>query len=254
MSTYHCNDILQQSGQKITAHYCKQRWCATCGAIRTAKAINGYVTQFEQFKESFFVTLTKETVVASDLPDSIKFMEQAWRKITHKARSKRVDFKGVRKSECTIRPNGKYHYHFHILIEGKGNAEWLVAEWLDRMDGLAGPSAQDIRRANKQSYVELFKYATKLVVSSKDGGERGLLPFDRLDVVFQALRGKKTYYPFGGLRVVSEEVEALQADEFDSLKTEDQIWVWHQCDWVNQVGELLTGYEPSEPFRKLFDS
>lgn len=253
MSTYHCCEVLQQNGQEITAHYCKQRWCPVCGSIRTAKAINGYVTQFEKFSDPYFVTLTKQTVLGDDLPDSIILMEKVWRSITDRARGKGSGFMGVRKAECTLRPDGSYHYHFHILLNGRENAEWLVSEWLHRMEGMASRAAQDIRLADKRSYVELFKYATKLVATSKDG-ERGLLPFERLDVIFRALKGKKTYYPFGGLRAVSEEVDKLSTDEFDWLLNEEQVWVWRECDWVSQVGELLSNYVPNESFRKLFNS
>lgn len=252
LSTLYCADILTQSGQKLTAAYCNQRWCAVCGRIRTGKAINGYLPQLKGFTDSYFVTLTKKTVTAPELPRSIQIMEDTWRALIQGKTGRRRKCRGLRKAECTIRPDGQYHYHFHLLIDGRENAEWIMAEWLRRMGEQADRKAQDIRKADQNSYVELFKYATKLLATQKDTS-RGLLPLRGLDVIYQALRGKRLFQPFGGLRRVSEEVEGLRSEDYDFLTDEEQLWIWRRCDWINQAGELLTNYRPSEQFEKLFE-
>ena len=61
-ATLSCSSVLQQNGKKLTTLYCKNRWCAVCNRIRTAKLIGGYSEQLEEFKEPYFVTLTKKTV------------------------------------------------------------------------------------------------------------------------------------------------------------------------------------------------
>jgi hypothetical protein len=250
----HCCEVLRQENNTLVSTFCGNRWCAVCGSIRTAKAINGYEPQLKTFQDPQFVTLTKQTVLGSDLPGSIAFMGESWRKIANLARGKRygrIDFKGIRKAECTIRPSDRYHYHFHLIIEGKENAQWLISQWLRLMGDQATLDAQDMRQADKRSYVEIFKYATKLLCSSKDA-ERGFLPFDRMDVIFQALSGKRTFQPFGGVSMVSEEVDELTSETFDNLLDENQLWIWEQCDWLSEAGEPLTGYEPSPEFAKIF--
>lgn len=250
----HCCEVLEQKGDKIISTYCKCRWCAVCGAIRTAKAIKGYAPQLKTFQDLYFVTLTKQTVMGYDLPDSIAFMGESWRKITNLARSKQwgmAGFRGVKKDECTQRPHDHYHYHFHVMIDGKENAQWLVSQWLRLMGNQASIDGQDIRPADERSFKELFKYFTKLTFTIKDE-ERGFLPFDRMDVIYQALAGKKTFYPFGGLRMASEEVEELTSESFDNLDDEYQYWLWERCDWVSEVGKLLTGYKPTPEVAKLY--
>lgn len=244
---------MRQEGQKLVTTYCKQRWCAVCNRIRTAKAISGYLPVIRQLPDLYFVTLTKKTVGAVELRGSIDLMQTTWRKITDRARRTRNGFEGVRKAECTIRPGGLYHYHFHVIVSGRENAEWLVNQWLKRMKSNADAKAQDVRPADEKSLKEVFKYFTKLTTSSKSG-ERSLYDYSRMDVIFQAMRGRRVFQPFGGLRIVSEELEDINGQDFDCLEQAEQVWQWYSEDWVNDVGECLTGYRASEGFRKLFEN
>lgn len=247
-----CSGVMRQEGRKLVTTYCKQRWCAVCNRIRTAKAISGYLPVIRDLNDVYFVTLTKKTVPGADLKASIDLMNKSWRKITDTARKKREGFKGVRKAECTIRPGDQYHYHYHVIVSGKENAEWLVNAWLKRLKELSDPKAQDVRPADERSLKEVFKYFTKLTASSKNG-VRSLYEYRRMDVIFQSMRGRRVFQPFGGLRVVSEELEDVNGQDFESLEEAEQVWQWHSEDWINEAGECLTGYHASEGFKRLFD-
>lgn len=246
-----CSGVMRQEGRKLVTSYCKQRWCAVCNRIRTAKAISGYLPVIRVLDDLYFVTLTKKTVNADDLKASIELMNRTWRQITDRARHTRNLFQGVRKAECTIRPGGLYHYHFHVIVSGKENAEWLVKNWLKRMKGNADPKAQDLRPADDRSLKEVFKYFTKLTASNKKG-ERTLYDYSRMDVIFQAMRGRRVFQPFGGLRIVSEELEDVNGQDFECLEEAEQVWQWHSEDWINGAGECLTGYRASDGFKRLF--
>lgn len=245
-STY-CNSVLLQTGQKLTGTYCKNRWCAVCNRIRTAKLINGYEPTLKQLENPYFVTLTKQTVSGNALPNSAEFMGKAWRQILTSREGRRMKIKGVRKAECTERPNGHYHYHFHVIVEGQNEADWLVSKWLDSMGNLADRKAQDIRVADQGSMIELFKYFTKLTKK----GKRELIDFKRMDVIFNALRGKRVYQPFGGIRPVSEEIDEVQSETYDFLEQIEQVWNWDANDWINDVGQCLTGYVPTDDDKTL---
>ncbi len=247
-STY-CNSVLLQTGQKLTGTYCKNRWCAVCNRIRTAKLINGYEPVIKRLDSCYFVTLTKQTVNAVCLPKSIDFMNKSWRHILTSREGRRRKIKGVRKAECTVRPNGHYHYHFHVVVDGLDNAEWLVKEWLSIMGNLADSKAQDIRIADDTSLKELFKYFTKLTVK----GEGTLIDYKRMDLIFNALRGKRVYQPFGTVRPISEEIDEVQAENYDFLEEYERVWKWDANDWINEVGECLTGYQPNEKFKAIFN-
>ena len=244
-----CNEVLAQNGQRLTATYCKNRWCATCNRIRMAKLINGYEPVLTSFKSPYFVTLTKQTVEAVGLADSIKLMNATWRTIVNDRYGRKQKIKGVRKAECTIRPNDKYHYHFHVIVEGKENAEWLVNRWLAVMGDLAKPDAQDIRVADRGSLKELFKYFTKLTAK----GAGSLIDYKRMDVIFTALRGKRVYQPFGGVKPISEEIDDVQSVDYDFLENAQQLWCWDVDDWINDVEDRLTGHHPSDRLKAYFE-
>lgn len=244
-----CNSVLIQKGKELTGTYCKNRWCAVCNRIRTAVLINGYEPIIRKLDNPQFVTLTKQTVVSGKLKESIKFMCDSFRKILQSREGRRRKIRGVRKAECTVRPNGHYHYHFHVVIEGKDNAQWLVKEWLKSMGSLADAKAQDIRFADEKSMKELFKYFTKLTVK----GESKLIDYKRMDLIFNALKGKRVYQPFGGVKPVSEEITEVDSEEYTFLEEYERIWNWEVNDWINEAGECLTGYKPNEQFKALFD-
>lgn len=248
-----CSHNLQQSGKRLTTSYCKQRWCAVCNRIRTAKLIAGYLPALREMKEPFFVTLTKQTVPGEELRSNIDLMEKVWRQILHSDSNRRRKIKGIRKGECTIRPSSHYHFHYHVIVDGKDAAEWLIKSWLSRLPGVADVQAQDYKPANEDSLKEMFKYFTKLLVSDPNNG-REFYPSIRMDVIFQAMKGRRTIQPFGGLRPVEEDIEDLVGQVYDSLEGEDQMWRWSNTDWYNSEGQGLTGYEPNESFKALINN
>lgn len=249
-NTYHCNRVKAYDGENLTSSYCKNRWCLTCNRIRTAININNYGPQLSQFGQPYFVTLTRPTCTIEELPEQLKHYGDTWRKIykssnkkDRKAARLNIYLKGVRSIECTLRPDGKYHLHMHIILDGFANAHWLVSEWLSR-NSTSTPSAQDVRSANSGSMVELFKYSVKIskdVLKSPD--------YTRLDLLFQVLKGKRLMSAFGGLKVTPKEEQdnfdiVAQGNENLQLRFGDEhsIWKWDDLnfDWVNNLtGELL---------------
>lgn len=250
---------MNQAGN-IIGKYCKTRWCLTCNRIRTALVILGYGPQFRNLEDLQFVTLTVQTCTRDELPDRIILFQKIWRQILRynhnlckKGRGRVLI--GLRKAECTGRPGGKYHYHFHLMIEGLENAEWLLEQWKKRTreSGLkVSDSAQDIRKADENTLVELAKYSTKIATKLK-GKDYYLASAEQLDWIFQCLRGKRTYQPFGGLSAVEEEFDddALIGQALpDGL--EGFLWTWHGTDWVSELGELLTDFRPNKREENLY--
>lgn len=243
----HCMETLTPNGEgRLTAHYCKNRWCPVCQSIRIAVLINGYKPQLEKLKDPYFVTLTRPTCTAEELPWQIKRMGIAWRKLKHRKGLQQA--KGIRKAECTTRPDGLYHYHFHIIIEGKENAEYLIKSWLE-LNPDSDRKGQDMRPADCSSMIELFKYFTKLLAKDK-AGNRHMMDYKRLDVIFRALSGKRIYQPFGGLTMVSEDIE--DEDLKATREIAEQVYQWVMNDWYGtEEGDALTNYEPSQSLVKL---
>jgi len=239
--TYHCCNVLLQEDKKITGKYCNNRWCMVCNRIRTAKLINGYLPAIKQdLKDPYFVTLTIPNVPGKDLRKALDKMTRTIRQITDLFRNRRTfKLKGIRKIECTYNTRSKdFHPHLHLLIDGIDIANELVSEWLNHYPE-ANKRGQDLRPADQNSLIELFKYSTKLSAKEKEEPEA-------LDVIFKALYKKRIFQPIGMRKLsVSEDIEEIQAQEIDSLKSAIDVWTWEHevSDWVNASGEGLTGCE-----------
>ena len=242
-STYYCSSVLVQDGNKITSHYCGQRWCAVCNRIRTGKNLNRFKPSFNSMAEPMFLTLTAPTISADCLNDEIdlrlaqfsRIVKTLKQKLRRKGQSGQVQL--IRKIEVTY-SNGKYHPHFHCIVEGKENAEALLDYWLStRTD--ATRSGQDCKSADVGSLSELFKYTTKLVSGKK--GKQQIYPAKVLDTIFQALHTRRTFQTYGSLEQAIEEVENYQSVGFDvPAASQSFVWVDEFHNWLNSdTGELI---------------
>jgi len=259
INTYYCShNLVVDEQQNIKTTYCKNRWCFTCNKIRTGQLINAYMPQIESMQDPYFVTLTAPTVAGKYLKSRIKNFEDNWRLITKLYQKTKPfeTFNGIRKMECTGRPNDMYHYHYHIIIDGQAQAEWLQNQWLERVKG-AKRVAQNIQQVTggRTAMLEMFKYSTKIITDDPTmfaAKHKTINDFKGLDFIFQSLKGKRIYQPFGKIRKASEDItEQLIVDlQLPDNKT-GKFWKWFEKDWINEFGELLADYEPTENIQKL---
>ena len=250
-------NLVVDSEGRAHSMYCKNRWCPLCQSIRIAKLIEGYKTQLEKYPELYFVTLTRPTVVAEDLPMQRKQMLESFTKIRKSKVFRKNDWSGLRKAECTIRPEEHYHYHFHVLINSKEGAEYMVKRWLE-LNPDSDKQAQNIREVDKStgSLLEIFKYFTKLIAKLKrdDGTTEKFISYTRLNVIFEFMRGQRVFQPFGSLRPVKEDFEEEELVADMEIEDVNSMWEWVTSDWYNiQTGEGLTGYEPAKSLTDLLD-
>ena len=246
-NTYHCSKYLFQEGQKLTSHYCNNRWCLVCNRIRSAKLITGYSKPLSTLDEPYFVTLTIPNVPAEKLKKEIDRMQYVFnliRKSMHKRGTKII---GIRKLEVTYNQHrNDYHPHFHLIVSGKQVAEEIINGWLKRYTK-AERQAQDFRKADMNSIIELFKYFTKMV--TKHG-----VNLKALDVMIKALKGRRVVQPMGINKYVSEDVDEIMSMIYSELESNNDIWEFVDSDWYSQkTGEKLTGFVPSETLLKLRD-
>ena len=252
-NTMYCASVLMPTEKGLRAKYCKNRWCPTCQSIRIAKLICGYASQLDEMCDPYFVTLTGPTVPAEKLKDRIKEFGSTWRLITKTNYWGAHKPNGIRKAECTLRPDGHYHYHYHVIIDGRENAEWLISQWLDRVKG-SNIKAQDMRQVRPGEYIEIFKYFTKLISTDKLAGkEHRYIDFERLNVVFETLKGTRVYQPFGKIKPIKEEIDDDQLICEVSSEEYLRFWRWMTgIGYVSNEGEILAGdYELPSWVEKL---
>lgn len=247
--SWRCNKTLIQQGEKITTRFCNQRWCWQCNRIRTAKQINGYKEPLSKLKEPQFVTLTIVNVQAKELKSAIEQMNDSLKKIRKNLpKTYKLKLKGLKKVECTYNPQrNDYHPHFHLIVEGKKEAEHLVSLWLKQYP-TAKREGQDIRKANDSTLIELCKYFTKVV--NKDQ----FYP-KQMDIIFQAMKGKRTFQPIGLKRIVSEEVEDQIGQEQSFIAPQNEIFCWEQeaMDWISASGEVVADFTPTDKHKDYID-
>lgn len=261
---------------KLTTTYCKNRWCYVCNRIKTAININHYLPQINQFGNPFFVTLTLPTCTAEELKGRIEHFLKAWRNIYKRSfngkyikevAEKNITLSGVRSIECTLRPEGKYHLHMHLIVDGWHNAEWVVKQWLS-LHPEASKLAQDVRKIyvkdeaeplNIGGLMEVFKYAVKMSVNAKKNED-----YERMNLVFEALKGKRLFSVFGNIKALrldekgEDELMNLVAQEVGEelvarFGNETRSFTWQPdiYDWVDiRSGEMLIG----EPLPKKIHS
>ena len=240
-STYHCaKTLVLTSDGKVSGKYCKNRWCLVCNSIRTAQLINKYQPVLDSWDNQYFVTLTTPNVEACDLREAINVMQgifvKAKERLKKRAqRGKGEKFKGIRKLEITYNPlRNDFHPHFHLIIDGKTNATSLLDDWLKGYNdsfhstiwGNADMKAQDIKKVDAGGAMELFKYFTK-VISGK-GKEDRMIYADAMDIIFNSVKGKRVFQPFGF--TVKSELKDKE-NESDSYVITEYEWDQFKADW-----------------------
>ena len=249
-NTYYCSKTILQEGKKISSKYCNNRWCSTCNRIRTAKMINGYAGSIESFKDAQFVTLTIPNVKARDLSLAIDEMNNSLRAITKNLKKTyNIRLRALRKYECTYNNRtNEYHPHFHLIVDGLDSSIKLVDLWLNRFKK-ADIKGQDISKADSTSLIELCKYFTKIIAKDNDYNPKAL------DIMFRAVKGKRTFQPIGIKKDVSEDVDEIQSQIIEFKEPQEQIWGFESdaYDWVSPDGELLSGYTPTDKDLKVIN-
>jgi hypothetical protein len=247
-----CSTLIVQEGKKLISKYCNNRWCTTCNNIRTAKLINGYEPVVAKMNEPYFVTLTRVTVNRSELKDAINGRIKSLTKVIRSIRRKGIACNGIRKLECTYNiEEDKYHPHFHLIVDGYDIAQTIVKKWIleTRNQNIKiDEQGQHIRPVDDDTLKELFKYTTKLVAKDRS------LCLPALDHIFQCMYGKRTFQPFGNVRMIKEDIDEIQSQEYDIEPVETAIYQWRVNDWFCMMsGRCLSGYMPSDNMHRLFE-
>ena len=243
--TYHCTRTILQDGNQIKSRYCNQRWCLVCNSIRTGKMINGYLPAIEDMVNPYFVTLTVKNVKAYDLKHTIQSMQRDFVRTKHKLKKRGIVLKGIRKVEVTFNEiTREYHPHFHCIIDGCRESFSLVSDWIKRHPEQATYKGQDIRFADRNTATELFKYFTKMLTKS------GQFLAPEMDIVFRAMKDKRVFQPFGGIKRQAEDVELNDSTLLDWKPEAIDIWQREDAgkfsDWYNANGEALSEGELPE--------
>lgn len=263
-SMYCANSIVQQEN-KLTSHYCKNRWCITCNRIRTAVLINTYMPRLKECRELWFLTLTRPNVSAKHLSRELRDLQKIIRHIMTARpfrKYKAAGGIGIRKTECTYNPQADtYHPHFHIIIDSEEMARYILDRWL-ALSPRADAKAQDLRRVEDvgDGCLEIFKYFTKLLAKGKDG--RRFFDAVHMNTIFEAMAGKRVFQRFGkkdAWRCAEVDEDAIEeAAVLEGVGKDGDVWRWLESEdytgYYNDVdGTALVEIERPKKLSEMFD-
>lgn len=252
--TFHCSNTLIQEGQKLRSSYCKNRWCIVCNRIRTATLMNGYLEQIKEFKSGTFLTLTRPNVGGAELMSEIESLTKLFSLIQRKAKRIGLDNTSLRKLECTYNAKHKnYNPHLHVICSNIELATFIRKEWLKRnLNAYKG--AQDLQPCTDNTAQELFKYFTKLLTITNERDSKGVRQMELnpypLDIILQSIRGKRTFQTYGNIRLVSEDLEQIESQDYPSLSDEENLWQYNPIvhNYVSLDAEILVDIEPTQVY------
>ena len=255
-NTLRCMYEVRMKDGSLKSTYCNQRWCKVCSRLRTAKLINRYEQHFKTLKDPYLVTLTIVNTSGGSLRNIIFGMGKTFRMITDLARKKGKRLVGVRTIETTYSTRrNDFHPHYHVIVDGKENAEFLYSEWIKR-NPTSKKKAQNIRKADINSLKEVFKYATKEVEYTKTGQKKPM-QIHALHVIYSSMRSMRTFQPIGNFgkgeldKLETEALEDILMEGDEALhesihEKSEGVFTWHNFDWVNtNTGETLSDYIPT---------
>lgn len=249
-----CNSMLVQSGKRISGKYCNSRVCNVCNRIRMAKLINQYLKPLEELGELEFTTLTRKNCHKEELREVIEEMQKTRSLIfRHLKEKKKMNFSGIIKLEVTYNlEEDTYHPHFHIL-SNNNVGQILIEEWLNRhKPEIAFNKGQHTRKADKDSYKEIFKYATKFIIKDDKPGTLNIHT-NALNNIMIALHNKRTFQTYGVLKKIDneeEEIEDLKSQIIEDIEESYHNWRYDNelYDWIND-SSFISKYE--EPNKRL---
>lgn len=233
--TYHCSNVVLQSGQILITGLCRKRWCNVCAKKKTSELINGYFESLNQLQAEdncFLVTLTAKTIKANSAK-RLKHEFQLYNKELKRAidsirKTHKIALNGFKKIECTHNPiSNEYHPHLHLIIQGESNAQLLVNYWIKQMAkrygnkkiNRGGQSIKQIGNTAKD-YIEVFKYATK-------GSVKDSIDAKAEDLMIESMEGLQVFKPIGKLRKVKKPIEEKEKRlTADFIESKDEIYVY----------------------------
>lgn len=263
LNTFYCTHAVEiKEGREVTK-YCKNRWCLPCARIRTANYINAYLPQLKEMGDPQFLTITRRNVPGENLRDEISQLIKLRIALMHaekmyRSRAGLGKVQALWKLEVTYNEaRNDYHPHFHAILQDSDSAGRTLARWLSLKEnsGKVSELGQKVKPVQDENAArELFKYFTKLISKDKSTGQFKIYDPLALDCIFQAMRQRQVYTPYG-MKKPKEDYLNKTIDGLNLNPDFDYFFLWNQkiADWVEQeTGELLTGNTPSEKIKSIF--
>ena len=185
------------------------------------------------------MTLTAPTVKERQLKAEIAKRYLTWTRVKDRLRKQGMTIQGIRKLEVEYNIEMDwYHPHFHIVIQGKIQAQLLRDFWLDeyKTADIKGNHITEVGTTAKD-LMEVFKYATKDIVKDETTAKA-------THHIYSVLKGRRVFQTYGKLRKVKQpKKETIERIKYDWLKPSYEIYYYNQglMDYETTYGVTLIG-------------
>ena len=253
---YTCGQKLTQLGNKISyQRLCNNRSCTTCSAIRTAKLIKKYEKPIKEMQNPMFITLTRQSVYADELEPTIEEMNKAFKRLVRNLqKTYGIKLIAMRKLESQYKYVGDAEYtynpHFHIVADMLPcQALLLKSLWLNQWScEIADPDAQQIKKADEGTLLELFKYNVKPITTNK----KGKFSPEALHVIYSSLFRKRCIQGYG---IRAEKITKEEEEEAETLQASDfklEEYSFNGLNYSTANGDMLTNFQPTAKDWRFF--
>lgn len=255
-NTYHCQQTLICTNDRLHGVYCRNSFCTICAGIRKAEIINHYLPVLMTWDDAYFVTLTARSVTAPKLRSRFQRMIKSLNKILARnkkrfQRGKAIQFMGIRSLECNFNPIARtYNPHFHIIVSSREAAELLIKEWLEQCTPkFALRQCQYMRKVKDQVHdlIEVVKYGSKIFTDpTMNKKDKGKIPpkiyVAAFHNIIKSMRGLRLFERFGfNVCSGSKAPKSTLVTDYDRLVFSPELF-----DWIDpESAELLSGYKPN---------
>ena len=218
-------DVTLEKRKLMQANSCNNRFCPMCAYRKARKDGLKHMIMMKKLKldkkySFIFLTLTAPSVSGERLRDEIDDYAASFKRFAKLKEFEKMNVGYIRKLEITYnKKRNDYHPHYHILIcvnksyftsrDYIKQKKWLEMWKIAKRDMTI--TQVDVRKADKNSFLEIAKYAAK--------DSDYLLNQNVFDVFYDSLKGKQviTYN-----KIFKELAKKYDNGELDYLKDIDE--------------------------------
>lgn len=231
-------------GYKVSAAFCRDRFCPRCGAARSRVA-SAIIANLCRGKIVRFVTLTLRHQPIS-LTQQLDRIYECFRRLKQRKWWQANVVGGVATIEVKRSAAGAWHVHLHALIEGAYMPQReLSAEWL----AVTGDSPiVDVRAVKDQGNAVgyIAKYVGKPLDMSTAASE------EATDELIRALKGRRAMMTFGTWFNQGDEDEPEDKGEWKAVGPLDEIYEGARRGYAPHR-QIIDALKPGLCLRQMFD-
>ena len=247
----------------MKSNSCKNRFCPMCSWRKAKKdALKNSIMMKKLIADNqygfLFLTLTAPSVTGEELENEIKSYAAAFNRFVLFKEFQKINLGYIRKLEITYNSEkNTYHPHYHLILcvnksyfksrDYIKQKKWLEMWKIAKRDMTI--TQVDVRKADKNSFLEIAKYAAK--------DSDYLLNQNVFDVFYKSLKGKKILTYNRIFKDLSKEYDDGKLDYLKDVDTTDYIYKlvfqWLGNEYKEIIFENLSEEEKNKMKNILID-